>query len=1341
MAKEVPKICELIDEMNIYVGCESGAIVHVQLDPLNEAQNFSESIIKETGPLLSALRGLLPLGQKKQIPGVAGLAVLGPLIFALYEDAKLRVWSSTRGNSLVLSINIPTESWNPEAPAHTSKWGLRILNSSNPDNDENNGYEDENSTKTFKLGIYLGLTGDSQVQVYDGSFDPASGTTSLVMEGVSYYGNDRFIDFAISPGQSLSIDEDSRHPRVWGLWQGMQPEEGDYVLAHAQLARSKSSQVLEVNNWTEANLESPSTGLESLISPNPSTHPNLAESFLRHIFQPGRFSHSIILRALQVFVQTRIAINQPSSTRELKAIVATELRREILTRTQAQAQQQHSHNGSAAPSRSGSPHRSSSNSASSFSTKSSSAWRIAHSTWTQFLEMCIQVWKAEHTPVALFCVPNTCGLMIIIKTGQISALRETTMIESLSLLTPRSRATFQHALLSTFLPRNASTSNKRLGRRLPQQRSPASQSNSHASELFKTLDLMATITSQIGSAKLETFEQRLFNLTDPVASATIDVEYLFGSPLDNQSANGDFQDDFSSSEDRISRRSFINRFIRAARSVSHIGHSIEHLLHLVVHSIHSDTSSDGLYPQLDSGELSAFSPDSEILSDVIARGFQQSVSTNFDMLRDMLYLALLSIRAELQLNLDGSVLSSLHSLLPRIARQLKAHHVLKWVSMQWITGNPAEAALSAVTSRRDGPASPIDELILRRRMAFGPVSAVHLYLMDAWDNICRSTEDARAWRSVSTFVSSLVRLVHPDTILTDSCSFTNQLLVRGQHLTLFEYIRLLDSKTAYHRDLMGDCYLALGQYEKALECFVQASINLDKETSSTLTSSAALAYENPLVLSVRQTLGRDRAESESYGLYYWKALLPDLIAQQLHDMVIRSASCALSSTETSDEATFSLLYSYIFTSALAIDHHEEAYAALIHINDDAKRIEALTEFVLSFIERGKGRELAELPFVNMLDQVHSLILQRARSSDITVPGPTLYHILYGFHINKSNYRLAAEAIFIYAERIVAEQHLGLSSLERYSAALLATLSALKLLDPSHAYLVSRRLIVPQSPHKRQRELSAGLGSLQLSDPSSATRNVEIYDIPRLELLYLIAQCNLALVRLDKSLVPSGIKSAPATLLLLVSFDHFELAYKIADKAKLPMDSIFSRHTLYCLRQASGKTAWSSLRSNLTKYDSASTNLHYHFIVADTILSTDRSIALPVWLILSFKSGHPLPLESSASPETPITTTVPRDTEDKSVQLLMIYIKHGLVDEAAKLSNEIVLRATRRLESSKDTSSPLQSGLPYTYIEQTLHEIQTSTSPNALLHEKVATALKTYLDVAVDKTNQVLELQE
>lgn len=1367
-SKEVPTVCDLVDELNVYIGCESGALIHVRLDPLHEAQNFSEAILKESGPLLSALRGLLPLGAKKQNCGVSGLAVHGPLVFVLYEDAKLRVWSLTRNNALVLSIDIPVESWNPESPSQTSKWGLRILSTNGEDyesEDEDdtyrnghkgassNGAELYNASKKFKLGLYLGLSGDSQVQVYDGTYDVSNGTITLAMEGVSYYGNDRFVDFAIAPAQSLSIDEDARHPRVWGLWQGLHPEDGDYVLAHAQLVRSKASQVLEVNNWTEAKLENASAGLDSLVSPTPSTHPNLADAFLRQIFQPGRFTSSIILHALELFANTLININQISSVRELKAIVATELRREILQRqSEANASAARSTNTSRAgsPTRNLGPALAAANAFSS-SASATSNWRIAHATWTRFLETCIQVWKSDNKPLALFCVPNSHGLVIIIKASQISVLRESTIVESLRLLTLRSRATFQHALLATFAPSIASgphNTSKQFSRTSgfsqPSHRRQ-SPTSTNASELFKTLDVMSSITAQIGSAKLETFEQRLFNLTDPVASATVDVEYLFGSPLDYQSANGDFQDDYSSAEGKAARRSFLNRFIRSARSIGSIPNSLEQLLHLANYSLRSTnppSSSERMYPRLgkaDSEEDEEGRLDSDILIDVVSRGFQQSVGTTFELLRDMLYLALLCIRAELQLNLDSAALASLHAILPRIASQLKAYHVMKWISLQWVVGNPMEAALDS-SMRRAGLTSPVSEPLLRRRLALGPISVVQLYLMDVWEDVRASQSDFRLWRAVSSLVSSLVRFVHPETILNDACSFSNQLLFRGQHLSLFDYIRLLGSRSAYHRDLLGDCYLTLAQYEKALECYIQASISIDLETSSEHSNGNELS--NPLVASIRNTLSREREPKESTGLYYWKALLPDLVNQGLPGLAIRAANMALSTTDVSDESTFSLLYGYIFSSALEIDHYEQAYSALIHIFDDTKRMQALSDFVLTCIERGKARELAELPFVNMMDQVHSIVLQAAKLREVSPVGsPSLYQVLYGFHIAKSNYRLAAEAMFIFSERLIAEQHLRLGTMEQYNSALLAVISALKLIEPTHAYLVSRKASVPASPHKRARdELSSNLNSLHIQ--SHAPKSVEIYNIARLETMYLIAQCNLSLARRDKSILLPGVKNANSTLLLLLNHNEFELAYRLSSKAKIPMNDIFTRHTLFCLRQSSSsKSSWNSLRSNLAAHDLPSTNLQYHVIVADTILSTDRRVALPVWLVESFKLGHASPLVQSHTAASKADNPVHSESSDKSTQLLMVYVKHGLVEDAAKLANEIILRARQRLESYTDASQQVETALPYTYIEQTLLELQTAQPPNVALHAKVASALKQYLDIAVDKTNLKLTLQE
>jgi tetratricopeptide (TPR) repeat protein len=885
-------------------------------------------------------------------------------------------------------------------------------------------------------------------------------------------------------------------------------------------------------------------------------------------------------------------------------------------------------------------------------------------------------------------------------------------------------------------------------------------------EIFKALDVMALINSQLGSAKLELFEQRLFNLTDPVASASCDVEFLFGSPTEPQTSYVEplLAEDTMSADERMARRSFVNRLIRSARAIARVDICLERLLALVEASIRSPqfnqaNSSSRLYPELKTVDgLSSQLLDSELFEDVLSRGFSQAVSSGFDLLRDTMHLGLLCIRAELQLNLNSAVLKNLHALLPRIAEQLKAYHVLKWFSMQHITGNPIEPDMD-LPMRRLGPKLAANASLLRQRLDSAPMTAIRLYIMDIRSEISDEHDD-HSWRAVRNLIPAIVHLVHPHSVLGDKCSLANQLLFRGQHLSLFEYVRLLNSKSAYHRDLLGDCYLALAQYEKAIECFVQASINIELETNAVrgqwppMTSStshmvpfANQERQNPLVLSVRQALGRDSYEKESLGLYYWKALIPDLVEQKLHDLVIKAANCALSCTHPSDEATFSELYLHIFKAALAIEYHEQAYAAMIHITEDARRMDALSEFVLFFIERGKARELAELPFVNMLDQVHSIIMNRAKSSEMIQPHPNLYQVLYAFHIAKANYRLAAECIFVYADRLSVEHHVGLNILERYSAAILAVLTALKLIDPQHAYLTTRRSTsssATASPSKRPRDadIASDFHSLAIEKQNSgskdmqALRHVEVYDIPRLELLHLLAQCNLQLARKNRSLALTGLKSPTSTLALLLDHSEFALGYRLAHASKLKMDDIFARHALerLCLPASKVSTEaerWGELRTHLQTYDSPTTNFHYHYVVADAILSADHRINLPIWLVYTFKTGQIAPTSTSLTEDSSEPQSVENNASDKNMQLMSLYLKHRLLEDAAKLASEMILRASHNLEAYTDPTAPFQTILPYQHIEQVLLQLQPI---NAQLHAKVASALTRYIDLAVDKVN-------
>lgn len=328
------------------------------------------------------------------------------------------------------------------------------------------------------------------------------------------------------------------------------------------------------------------------------------------------------------------------------------------------------------------------------------------------------------------------------------------------------------------------------------------------------------------------------------------------------------------------------------------------------------------------------------------------------------------------------------------------------------------------------------------------------------------------------------------------------------------------------------------------------------------------------------------------------------------------------------------------------------------------------------------------------------------------------------------------------------------------------LSALELTDPQHAYLTTSRptpsAAANASPAKRPREteLVSDFSLLEIDkenhqdSSSKPLRQVEIYDIPRLKLMHLLAQCNIKLARKNRSLALTGLKSPHATLQLLIEHNIFTLAYRLADAAKLPMDEIFAKHTTACLALPNSSSIteterWGELRTNLEKFDLPTTNFHYLSVVADTILATDKRIHLPIWLIYTFKTGQIAP--SSVSIANPEFTSVSGDSQmiidpqssqnahegptDKSTHLMALYLKYGLLEDAAKLASEMILRSNLRLQNYTDTTTHFQNILPYQYIEQVLKQLQTV---NAQLHAKIATSLTAYIDLAKDKTNLLLD---
>eukprot|EP00064_Thunnus_orientalis_P018534 superscaffoldBa00004308_g18635 len=114
------------------------------------------------------------------------------------------------------------------------------------------------------------------------------------------------------------------------------------------------------------------------------------------------------------------------------------------------------------------------------------------------------------------------------------------------------------------------------------------------------------------------------------------------------------------------------------------------------------------------------------------------------------------------------------------------------------------------------------------------------------------------------------------------------------------------------------------------------------------------------------------------------------------------------------------------------------------------KLDCLRQLVVVLCERSQLQDLVQFSYVNLHDEVVSIIESRARGLDLLAHN--YYELLYAFHINRHNYRKAATVMFEFGMRLGREvrTHLGL---QKQVNCYLASLNCLRLIRPEYAWIV------------------------------------------------------------------------------------------------------------------------------------------------------------------------------------------------------------------------------------------------------------------------------------------------
>ncbi|KAL2608671.1 hypothetical protein R1flu_027244 [Riccia fluitans] len=448
------------------------------------------------------------------------------------------------------------------------------------------------------------------------------------------------------------------------------------------------------------------------------------------------------------------------------------------------------------------------------------------------------------------------------------------------------------------------------------------------------------------------------------------------------------------------------------------------------------------------------------------------------------------------------------------------------------------------------------------------------------------------------------------------------------------------------------------------------------------------------------------------------------------------------------------LWANVFKFSLDLELYGNAYCAVISNPDEESKDICLRRFIIVLCDRKVSQTLCgnELPYGVLFSRVEEELVLKAQNSELTVKG-NLYKLLYALHIHHHNVARAAGFMYQYALSI-REQGLpksrahALSLLQDELDALAASINALQLVEPYNGFF-SCGLGWPSSTKRRRVSTDRSSESRLLVERSTLAVGKKVVECDQLVKEHAFTSARVQLIHADvkhTSLGPN-IEASDLVVLLLqhglyeMAFslvflfwkessqkrelekafeimarkcctlqmqlgsagplkfsDDFQLALTLPSDSSPEEDGEQQGDLSLAIRQrsklplsAAAKSAWEALKSSLEKYGDVHPKLKT--VVAETILSVDKDMELPLWLIDSFKDVKDARGMSAAS-----------RVADPAA-LLRIYLDHGRYVEATYLLLEY-LQASTRVRPSDVFKRKQACGVwfPYTLVDRLIHSL-------------------------------------
>uniref|UniRef100_A0A4W5LG59 Nucleoporin 160 n=1 Tax=Hucho hucho TaxID=62062 RepID=A0A4W5LG59_9TELE len=903
--------------------------------------------------------------------------------------------------------------------------------------------------------------------------------------------------------------------------------------------------------------------------------------------------------------------------------------------------------------------------------------------WSKFYACCLQYQEALATPLGLLLNPHT-HMVCLLKKGFVSFLLPCFAVDHLYL-------SFDEYLFSE--EETHVTEDPEVGR-----------------DVLQLVQCLRLVSDAVPGDMAYEMEKALEHLQSPERAAEMVLENLLAN--DNENVIEDIQNKLQDIRNPVSAMAVLIRELDLETDSEPGGEG--------------PLTSAGLSVRISLSQLYG----SSVAVAVICQAVCQMAMTRALFCRDLLILQQFYLRLGDNVFLAGGdqLLQLQQDLIPRSSHLLSSYYLLKHISQSLATAVPldiidANLQHLSVLELSDSPALANNSSVL------SPQTVVELF----YQSVARKAIIAQIYsqqqstallhwpQMVSSVVTLLAQQLWPN---NPGFQFPECLMGNCQYTQLQEYVRLIGPWCQVNvgscRFMLGQCYLANGEGQKALQCFQEAATEVEKEE-----------------FLLRLTGAEEEEAAAASRLQYYNKVLRLLEDVGLPELVIHLATLAITEA-VDDPRSQAALWTRIFKHHLDLGHNSQAYEALTQNPDSSRQLDCLRQLVVVLCERSQLQDLVQFSYVNLHDEVVSIIESRARAVDLM--SHNYYELLYAFHINRHNYRKAGTVMFEYGMRLGREVRTQLG-LQKQVNCYLASLNCLRLIRPDYAWIVQ-----PSSGAMYERP---GASPKRNYDGEFATGpvsgQIDILELKDLQKEYTLARSRLTLAQHHPpSAAIAGSASAVEMVSLLVQTGLFDCALSLCQTFKLSLTPIFEGLAFKCIKlqyggEESQNEAWNWLAANqlstiVTTKESSATdeawrllatylekhptqNAQHHRCVINKLLS--HGVPLPDWMVNTYKG-----VDAAA--------------------LLRLYLNYDLLEAAAELVLEYVDALLGKGHQYFGIERPLSATaslvwLPYTSIDQLLQALN-ETQTNASIYNKLQDKLNDYHKLVDQTTRRRLQAQ-